>query len=106
MDRIAAHVSADFVNVHTAKLGSGCVGRATYTERLPGFLADMVDLAYHVEDLVAAGDTVAVFYRMTARYQGASSVDIRGAQRLVVRDGLIVHRTDYWDSAVFLDQVD
>ena len=106
VDRIAAHVSEGFVNEHTAKLGSGCVGKAAYVERLPGFLADMVDLEYHLEDLVASGDRVAVFYRMTARYQEASPIEICGAQRLVVRDGLIVHRTDYWDSAVFLDQID
>ncbi len=112
-DAIAAHVSEDFVNEHTAALGSGCVGRAAYRERLPAFLADMVGLDYAVEDLVVDTDAaapddagrVAAFYRMTARWQGDAPFTVRGVQRLEVADGLITRRTDYWDSAVFLAQV-
>ncbi len=108
---IAAHVADDFVNEHTSALGAGCVGRAAYLDRLPGFLADMVDLRYVVEELVvdeSVGEvaTAAVFYTMTALWQGSAPIKIRGAQRLEVRDGLIVHRTDYWDSKVFLQQVE
>ncbi len=102
---IASCVTEDFVNEHTAGLGSGCETRGIYEERLAGFLSDMVDLRYEIEDLVADGDQVAVFYRMTAKWQGQTAISVRGAQRLVVRDGLICHRTDYWDSSVFLDQI-
>ena len=105
-DAIAAHVGDDFVNEHTAALGSSCVGRDAYRERLPGFLADMVDLRYEPEDVVAEGDRVMVTYTMTARWQGSTPITVRGVQRLVVRDGRIAHRTDYWDSKVFLDQLD
>lgn len=98
-------VSVDFVNEHTAALGSGCTGRDAYRERLPSFLADMVDLQYEVERLVADGAQVAAFYTMRARWKGETPISIRGVQRLQVVDGLITHRTDYWDSAVFLGQV-
>lgn len=103
-DTIAAHVSPDFVNEHTSALGSGCAGREVYRRRLVGFLAEMVGLRYEVENLIVEGSEVAVFYTMTADWQGEHAVSVRGAQRLVVADGLITHRTDYWDSAVFLTQ--
>lgn len=103
---IAAHVSADFSNEHTAALGSGCTGRSAYLERLPHFLSDMVGLRYEIEHLVASGSSVAVFYTMTARWQGRTPIEIRGAQRLEVVDGAITRRVDYWDSKVFLDQLE
>jgi len=105
-DVIAGYVAEDFVNEHTAALGAGCRGRDAYRVALGGFLADMVDLGYEVEDLVVDGDRVAAFYNMSAQWQGATPISVRGVQRLVVRDDLIVHRTDYWDSAVFLLQAD
>jgi len=105
-DAIAAHVTDDFVNDHTAALGSGCVGRNEYRSRLPGFLESMPGLRYAIESLIADGDHVAVFYTMTGRFQGDAPFSVRGAQRLRIRDGLIAERTDYWDSAGFLLQVD
>ena len=101
---IAAHVSHDFVNEHTSALGAGCVGRDAYRQALVGFLTDMVDLRYEIEHLIVEGSEVAAFYTMTARWQGEHPISVRGAQRLVVDDELITHRTDYWDSAVFLTQ--
>lgn len=105
---IAAHVSPDFVNEHTAGLGTGCRTRAVYEQRLSGFLADMEGLTYEVEQLVVDDRTgdVAAFYVMRASWQGDAPFEIRGAQRLTIVDGLITHRVDYWDSAVFLAQVD
>ena len=103
-EAIAAHVSPDFVNEHTSALGAGCVGRDVYCQRLVGFLADMVDLRYEIEHLIVQAPEVAAFYTMTARWQDEHPISVRGVQRLVVADGLITHRTDYWDSAVFLTQ--
>lgn len=103
-DTIADHVSPGFVNEHTSALGAGCAGREVYRQRLVGFLVDMVDLRYEIENLIVEGSEVAAFYTMTARWQGEHPVSVRGVQRLVVADGLIAHRTDYWDSAVFLTQ--
>lgn len=104
--QIAAHVAEHFVNEHTSALGSGCVGRSAYLDRLPGFLADMAELRYEIEELVVDGAAVAAFYTMTARWQGEAPISIRGVQRLVIVDGLISHRTDYWDSQLFLQQVE
>lgn len=104
--RIAAHVSDDFSNEHTAALGSGCTGRTAYLERLPSFLSDMVGLRYEVEHIVASGPQVAVFYTMTARWRGETPIEVRGAQRLEIVDGAITRRVDYWDSKVFLDQLE
>lgn len=101
---IAAHVSTDFVNEHTSALGQGCVGRSLYRERLPAFLDAMQDLAYEIEDLLVDGNRAVATYTLTALWQGTEPVTVRGAQRLVVVDGLITHRTDYWDSADFLRQ--
>ncbi len=105
-DLVASFVSDDFINEHTAKLGSGSVTKAAYRERLPSFLADMADLVYEVEQLVVQDGDVAAFYELSANWQGQTPVRVRGVQHLRVRDGLIVHRTDYWDSAVFLEQLE
>jgi ketosteroid isomerase-like protein len=103
---IASHVSEDFSNEHTAALGSGCQGRDAYLERLPGFLADMAGLRYSIDHLVVDGSSVAVFYTMTARWQGTTPIEVQGAQRLEIVNGQIVRRVDYWDSKVFLDQLE
>ncbi|MFT7475560.1 MAG: hypothetical protein ACI81L_002499 [Verrucomicrobiales bacterium] len=105
-DITASFVSPDFINEHTAALGSDCVGREAYRARLPGFLRDMDGLEYKIENLVIDDEAgqAAAFYTMTARWQGEAPFSVRGAQRLVIVDGLITHRTDYWDSAVFLSQ--
>lgn len=106
-DVVAACVAPGFVNEHTAALGSGCVGRDAYRERLPGFLAGMANLVYEVEDVVVDGSRAVATYTMRADWEGRVPIEVRGAQRLVVdADGLVVHRTDYWDSAVFLVQAD
>ena len=105
--RIASHVSEDFINRHTSVLGgAGCDGKAAYLERLPGFIASMVDLHYEAERLVADGPDVAAFYTMTGRWQGGAEFSLRGVQHLRIEDGRITQRTDYWDSAGFLAQVD
>lgn len=104
-DQIASHVTTDFVNEHTAALGSGCAGREEYRRRLPGFLADFEGLRYEPEDVVADGDRVVVAYRMTATHQG-HPVDLRGVFRLRidVDAGQVSHRVDYWDALTFLRQ--
>lgn len=104
-DRIAALVTDDFVNEHTAALGAGCVGRDEYRTRLPGFLSSFAGLRYDVEDVVADGDRVAVAYTMRASHDG-HPIEIRGVMWIVVRDGLVARRTDYWDALTFLRQTD
>jgi ketosteroid isomerase-like protein len=103
-DAVAAHVTGDFVNEHTAALGSGCVGRDEYRSRLPGFLATFEGLRYDVEEVVADGDRAMVAYTMHAMHDG-HAVSIRGVMSIVVRDGLVAKRTDYWDALTFLKQV-
>jgi predicted ester cyclase len=103
---IAAHVADAFKNRHTAALGSSCDGRSAYLDRLPAFLESMPSLHFEVEAMVCEDNEVAVFYTMTGLWQGTQPFNVRGTQRLTISDGLITHRTDYWDSAVFLAQVD
>ena len=105
-ETIAAHVSDDFANRHTAALGASCDGRDAYLERLPAFLASMPGLHFEVEQLVVEGPDVAAFYTMSGLWHGEAEFSVRGVQHLRVQDGLIIQRTDYWDSAVFLAQVD
>lgn len=102
-DRIAALVTDDFVNEHTAALGDGSVGRDEYRRRLPLFLAAFEGLHYDVEDVVADGDRVVVAYRMRACHDD-HPVDLRGVFRLRIEDGLVAHRVDYWDALTFLRQ--
>lgn len=105
-DDIASRVTADFVNEHIAAIGRGCVGRDAYRQRLPGFIASFAGLRYDIEDVVVDGERVVVAYTMRARWQDERPIDVRGVQRLVVRDGLVARRVDYWDSLVFLLQVE
>ncbi len=103
-DAVAAHVTDDFVNEHTAALSSGCVGKDEYRRRLPGFLASFAGLRYDIEDLVAEDDRAAAAYTMRARYDGHDVV-VRGVMRILVRDGLVAHRIDYYDALGFLKQI-
>ena len=100
---VAAHVADHFVNDQASALGSGCVGREAYLERLPGFLASMPGLRYDVVGVVADGSKVAAEYRMTATSDG-HPIDIRGVMTIEVRDGLVARRTDYWDALTYLRQ--
>lgn len=102
-DAIAGLVTDDFINEHTAALGSGCIGRAEYASRLGGFLASMPDLRYEIVDTVADRDRVVVAYVLHAT-PGGRAVAVPGVMRFLVRDGLIATRTDYWDSLVFQRQ--
>jgi steroid delta-isomerase-like uncharacterized protein len=100
-DAIAACVSEDFVNEHTSALGRSLAGRAAYRAALTGFLSDFAGLRYEVEDLVAEAGRAMLAYRMsfTLLSAGGRAVSIRGVFRFRVgADGLITHRTDYWDS--------
>ncbi|MFT3851890.1 MAG: nuclear transport factor 2 family protein [Ilumatobacteraceae bacterium] len=100
---VVEHVTDDFVNEHTAALGSGCVGRSSYLARLPAFLASMPGLRYEVEDVIAVDSKVAVAYTLRAVVDGRP-IAVRGMMRFDVRDGLIARRVDYWDSLVFQRQ--
>jgi ketosteroid isomerase-like protein len=102
-DAIAAWVTDDFVNEHTSAVGHSLRGRAAYRERLPQFLGEMQGLRYEIEDLIVDGDRCAVPYTMTATWSG-HPFRIRGIFRITLRDGLIAHRVDYWDSLDFLRQ--
>jgi steroid delta-isomerase-like uncharacterized protein len=104
-EAIAAHVAASFVNEHASALGRGSTGADEYRSRLPAFLASLPGLRYDVESVVAAGDRVAAEYRLTATSDG-HPIDVRGVMIIVVRDGLITRRTDYWDSLTFLRQTE
>lgn len=102
-DAVASHVADDFVNEHTAALGSGCEGRHEYRRRLPGFLGGFPGLRYEVETVIGEGPVVAVPYRMTAS-PPYGDVDLRGVMVIEVREGLVARRTDYWDALTYLRQ--
>ena len=103
-DTVAAHVTDDFINEHTAALSSGCEGKDEYRRRLPGFLASFAGLRYDIEDLIAEDDRATAAYTMRATYEG-HEIAVRGVMRFVVRDGLVAHRIDYYDALGFLKQI-
>lgn len=102
-DAVTAMVTDDFVNEHTAALGSGCVGKDEYARRVPGFLASMPELRYEIEDITANGDRVYAAYTLHTRINDRN-IAVRGVMRFRVRGNLVAHRTDYWDSLVFQRQ--
>lgn len=102
-DAVAALVTDDFVNEHTAALGGGCVGKDEYRRRLPGFLASMPGLRYDVEEVIAEGDRAAAAYTLRTTVN-ERPIAVRGVMRFEVRDGKVARRTDYWDSLVFQRQ--
>lgn len=96
-------VTDDFVNEHTAALGSGCTGKDEYVRRVPGFLASMPGLRYEIEDIAADGDRVYAAYTLHTHVNDRD-VAVRGVMRFIVRGELIAKRIDYWDSLVFKQQ--
>jgi len=100
---VVAHVTDDFVNEHTAALGSGCTGRDEYARRVPGFLASMPGLRYEIEDVLADDGRVAIAYTLYA-HVNERDVAVRGVMRFRVEGDLIAQRIDYWDSLVFQQQ--
>ncbi len=102
-DAVTALVTDDFVNEHTAAIGTGCTGKDEYVRRVPGFLASMPGLRYDVEDIVADGDRVFAAYTLRTRVNDRD-IAVRGVMRFAVRGELIARRTDYWDSLVFQRQ--
>ena len=100
---VAAHVSDGFSNVHTSALGLPSEGRTEYRTRLGDFLATFAGLTYEAEEILVEGDRVAAAYVMRAQADG-KPFEIRGVMRLIVRDGLIERRVDYFDSLSFLRQ--
>jgi steroid delta-isomerase-like uncharacterized protein len=103
-DTVAAHVTDDFVNEHTAALSSSSTGKVEYRRRLPEFLGDFSGLRYEIEDLIAEGDKVAAAYTMHATYED-HEIAVRGVMRLSIRDGLVAQRVDYYDALGFLQQI-
>ncbi|MCU1392937.1 MAG: hypothetical protein JWM34_1365 [Ilumatobacteraceae bacterium] len=102
-DAVTALVTDDFVNEHTAALGSGCEGKAEYARRVPGFLASMPGLRYEVEDIGASGDNVYAAYTLHTHVNDRD-IAVRGVMHFRVDGVLIAKRTDYWDSLVFQQQ--
>ena len=102
-DAVTALVTDDFVNEHTAALGSGCTGKDEYVRRVPNFLVSMPGLRYEIEDVTADGDRVYAAYTLHAHVND-HDVAVRGVMLFVVREQLIAKRIDYWDSLVFRQQ--
>ncbi len=106
---VAALVSDGFVNEHHAELASGCVGRAEYERRLPGFFATFGARHYAVSEVVvgaaadADGSEVIVRYRFGADVEG-TRIDIPGVMWISVRNGEVTRRLDTWDSLTFFRQ--
>ena len=102
-DAVTAWVTDNFVNEHTAALGTGCIGKDEYARRVPGFLASMPGLRYELEEIVAEGDRVVAAYTLHARVNDRD-VTVRGMMQFRVEGQRIAHRVDYWDSQVFKQQ--
>jgi steroid delta-isomerase-like uncharacterized protein len=108
-DAVAACVSDDFANEHTAQGAVPTHDRVAYRERLPGFFALLPGLHYRVEDVVQQQERVVVAYELTAQADGPDGVRrplaVRGVFRLHLHEGRITRRVDYWDQATVARQL-
>ncbi len=102
-DVVASNVTDDFVNTQAGALGKGCVTRKTYRERLSGFLSGFKGLHYEALIVIEQNERVAISYNMTATSDG-HAIEIPGVMIIVVRDGLVACRQDFWDGVTFLEQ--
>ncbi len=102
-DHVAALVTEGFVNEHQSAIGSGCVGRENYRERLAGFMASFPNRHYDVVGTVADDVTAAIRYRFGADIEG-TRIDIPGVMWIDVEAGLVARRVDTWDSLTFFHQ--
>ena len=112
-DAVAGCVSEDFLNEHTATLGTNVRGREAYRQRLGGFLGSFADLHYEAEAVIVDGSRVAVPYSFSGRYLGSGGeypegrpFSIRGIFSIRIKGGELAHRVDYWDSAEFMRQIE
>lgn len=112
-DAVAACVSEDFLNEHTATLGTSVQGREAYRQRLGGFLGSFLGLHYEAEAVIVDGPRVAVPYMFSGRYRGSNGeypegrpFSIRGIFSFRIEGGELAHRVDYWDSGEFMRQIE
>lgn len=112
-DAVADCVSEDFVNEHTATLGTNVYGREAYRQRLSGFLSSFDGMRYEAEAVIVDGDRIAVPYTFSGRYLGPQgeyadgrAFSIRGIFSFRLEAGELAHRVDYWDSAEFMRQIE
>lgn len=103
-DSVAAWVTEDFTNNQMGVLGSRFVGRALYRQRLEGFLGRFAGLRYAAGTTIVEGNSVAVPYVMTASDAGRP-IEIEGVMLIMVEDGLVSRRDDYWDGLTYMRQV-
>jgi ketosteroid isomerase-like protein len=101
---IASHVTEDFENNQMGTLGQCFVGRNIYLKRLVLFLGAFTDLKYTIEDIICDGDKVAITYRMTANVDGCD-INIPGVMTIMLREGFICKRNDYWDGLTYQKQI-
>jgi ketosteroid isomerase-like protein len=102
VDAVVAAVGADFESEHTSAIGESFRGRDEYRRRLPAFFALLPERHYEIEDVLVDGGRAAVPYTLCA----PPAIVVRGVFLFTCRDGVIVRRVDYWDSAEFLRQRD
>ncbi len=104
-DAVAAHVSEDFHNNQVGLIGDGCRGRATYRQRLNGFLSTFKNLQYTPEKVIDRDGDVAIAYCMTATDNG-HPLEIHGVMIITVIDGKVAARSDYWDGLTYRKQME
>jgi steroid delta-isomerase-like uncharacterized protein len=101
---------ADFTDAGT---GQRAQGRDAIRDAFKAFLAMSTDLAIEKTNMLSDGSWFATEWVMTGVHTGdipglpatGRSFHVVGAGVGEVRDGLIVHATEYWNMADFLGQV-
>jgi ketosteroid isomerase-like protein len=102
-EAIASHVAEEFENDQFGVLGIPCSGREIYRQRLAGFLNSFKNLRYTIEEMIEEDDRVAVAYIMNAE-DNNRPIEIRGVMIILINDGQITRRSDYWDGLSYQQQ--
>lgn len=108
-ERIAARYSND-CRVLDVAIAQPLVGREAVQHMFAAYYRAFPDLRLVLDDIIAEGDRVALFWTAHGTHQGTilhippsgHRVSAKGVNRLVLRDGLVCETTTIWDVAGML----
>lgn len=112
VDGVASMVHDDYVG-ESDVLPAAIVGREAYRALLKGFWGPFPDTSYHVEQMLADGDTVITRVRLAGSQHGEFMGKKGAGQRFSVRichvdewkDGKIKRAWYYWDTGTLMRQL-
>jgi steroid delta-isomerase-like uncharacterized protein len=113
VDKIATFYTDDCIKEDVA-VGVNAHGKEAMNAVNAGAFAAVPDMKIDLRLIISSGDAAATEWTMSGTYSGnrpgvppatGRPFSVRGATIMQLRDGRISRVSDYWDSALFLQQV-